>query len=58
MYGESNDVITLTLSDLSRSLKVKYDGIIGVPIYGVLLMVNSNIWPNTVPLRDISLQNE
>ncbi len=43
--------------DLSRSLKVKCDGVIGLPIYGFLLMVNSNIWPNTAFLRDISLQN-
>ena len=43
--------------DLSRSLKVKYDGIIELPEYGFLSMVNSNIWPNTAPLRDISLQN-
>ncbi len=29
--------------DVSRFLKVKYDGLIGLPIYGFLLMVNSNI---------------
>ena len=32
--------------DLSRSLKVKCDGVIGLPIYGFLLMFNSNIGPN------------
>ena len=36
--------------DLSRSLKVKYDGGIGLLMYGLLLMVNSNIGPNLVPL--------
>ncbi len=30
---------------LSRSLRVKRDGAIGLPIYGSLLMFNSNIWP-------------
>ncbi len=29
--------------DLSRSLKVKCEGAIGLPIYGFLLMFNSNI---------------
>ncbi len=43
--------------DLSRSLKVKCEGAIGLPIYGFLLMFNSNIGPNRAPLRDISLQN-
>ncbi len=32
--------------DLSRSLKVKSDGTVGLPIYGFLLMFNSNIGPN------------
>ncbi len=39
--------------DLSRSLKVKYDGGIGLVMYGFLLMFNSNLWPNLAPLRDI-----
>ena len=39
------------------SLKVKCDGAIGLLIYGFLLMFNSNIWPNTALLGDISLQN-
>ncbi len=29
--------------DLSRSLKVKCEGVIGFPVYGLLLMCNSNI---------------
>ncbi len=29
--------------DLSRSLKVKFNSAIGIPIYGLLLMFNSNI---------------
>ncbi len=32
--------------DLSRSPKVKSEGVIGLPIYGILLMFNSNIGPN------------
>ncbi len=43
--------------DLSRSLKVKCDSVIGLPIYAFLLMFNSNIWPNSAPLQDIKLQN-
>ncbi len=35
--------------DLSRSLKVKRDGVIGLSIYVFLLMFNSNIWPNSAP---------
>ena len=44
--------------DLSRSLKVKCNGAIGLPIYGFLLMFNSNIGPKMAPLLDINLQNE
>ncbi len=29
--------------DISRSLKGKCDGVIGLPMYALLLMVNSNI---------------
>ncbi len=36
--------------DLSRSLKVKCHGVIGLAIYGFLLMINSNIGPNMAPL--------
>ncbi len=41
--------------DLSRSLKVKSGQVIGLPIYGFLLMVNNNIGPNSAPLRDMTL---
>ncbi len=41
--------------DLSRSLNVKYDGGIGLLMYGFLLMVNSNLRPNLAPLRDVRL---
>ncbi len=40
--------------DLSRSLKVKCHFVIGLTIYS-FLMVNSNIWPNLAPIRDIRL---
>ena len=43
--------------DISRSLKVKYDTVIGLPIYNFLLVFNSSIWPNSASLRDISCQN-
>ncbi len=43
--------------DLSRSLKGKSDGVIGLAIYGFLLMVNSNILPNLAPLWDIRFWN-
>ncbi len=43
--------------DPSRSLKVKCDSVIGLPIYGFQVVSNSNIWPNSAPLRDISFQN-
>ncbi len=39
--------------DLSRSLKVKCHGVIGLAIYGFLWMANGNIGPNLAPLRDI-----
>ncbi len=39
--------------DLSRSLKVKCDSVIGLPIYGFLVVSNSNIWPSSAPLQDI-----
>ncbi len=38
--------------DLTRSLMVKCDGAIELPIFGFLLMFNSNMWPNSTPLRD------
>ena len=43
--------------DLSRSLKVKCDDVIGLSLYAFLLMFNSNIWPDSAPLQDIRLQN-
>ena len=43
--------------DLSRSMKVKYKGAIGLPVYGFLLMFNSNIGPNSALLQDIRLQH-
>ncbi len=43
--------------DLSRSLKVKCDSVIWLPIYAFLLMFNGNIWPNSAPLQDIRLWN-
>ena len=43
--------------DLSRSLDVKLEGAIVLPIYGFILMFNSNIGPNYVLLRDVSLRN-
>ncbi len=51
----------LTLSDLdfdlSRSIEVKSDGVIGLAIYGFLLMVNNNIGPNSSPLREMTHWN-
>ena len=41
--------------DISRSLKVKSNGAVGLPICGFLLMINSNTGPNLAPLRDIRL---
>ncbi len=49
--------LDLTLSDLERSLRVKCDSVIGLPIYAFLLMFNSNIWPKSAPLQDIRLRN-
>ncbi len=42
--------------DVSRSLKVKCDSAIGLPISGFLVVFKSNIWPNLAPLQDIGLQ--
>ena len=41
--------------DLLRSFKIICDGAVG-NIYAFLIMFNSNIWPNCIPLRDIRLQ--
>ena len=43
--------------DLSRSLKVICDDVIGLLIYAFLLMFNSNLWPNSSPSQDIRLRN-
>ena len=44
--------------DVSRSLKVKCDSVIGLPIYVFIEMFNnSSIWPNSAPLQDIRLRN-
>ncbi len=40
--------------NLSRSLKVKYNGAGAPPLYGFILMFNSNILPNQAPLRDMT----
>ncbi len=49
------------LSDLDfnllRSLKVKYNGTVGLPICDFLFVFNSNTWPNPAHLREISLRN-
>ncbi len=37
--------------DLSRSLKVKSDSVIGLPIYGFLLVSDRNIWPSSAPIH-------
>ena len=41
-YGTNQNMSDIDC-DLSRSLKFKYNGLIGLTIYGFLLMVNSNI---------------
>ncbi len=43
--------------DLPRSLNVKWDGSTRLPIYAFQLVFNSNIWPNSAALRDISPQS-
>ncbi len=43
--------------DLSRSLKMKSDYVIGLPMCAFLLMANSNIGFNLAPLRDMTLWN-
>ncbi len=53
-YAMSDHIRQLNF-DLSRSLNVKYDGGFGLPIYKFLLVFNSNIWPNSNAVQDISL---
>ncbi len=43
--------------DLSKSLKVICDDVIGLSIYAFLLVFNSKSWPNSALLQDIRLQN-
>ncbi len=43
--------------DLSSSIKVICDDVIGLPTYAFLLMFNSNLWPNSAPSQDIRLRN-
>ncbi len=38
-------------------MKVKFNCTNGLPIHTFLLIFNSNIWPYSVPLRDIMLRN-
>ncbi len=38
-------------------MTIKYDSVIGLPIYAFLLMFNRNIWPNSAPLQDVMLRN-
>ncbi len=60
-YALLQDIVLQNLSyldfNLSRSLRVKCDSAIGLPIYTFLLMSNSNIWPNSAPLQDLRLRN-
>ena len=64
-YGlttHSQDIRLRNLSDLdfdlSRSIKVKCDTVIELPVYIFLLMRNSNIRPKSAPLQDIRLQKQ
>ena len=42
---------------LPFKVNVKCKQAFGLPIYAFLVMFNSNIWPNSAPLRHIKLQN-
>ncbi len=57
MHVSISDHIRHLIFDLLRSLKVKCDGDFGHPIYHVLSVFNSNIWPNSAALQNISLWN-
>ncbi len=39
--------------DLSRLLRVRSDGVNGLTIYAFLLIINSNIGPNSAAILDI-----
>ncbi len=43
--------------DLSMSLKVICDNVIGLAIYAFLSMFNSNLWPNSASSQNIRPQN-
>ena len=45
------------MHDLSRPCKVKCHWVIGLPIYGFLLIFNRNLERNSAPLREIKLPN-
>ena len=42
--------------DLSRPFKVKYDSVIGLPIYVFLEVSSRNTWPHPAHLQDTSFQ--
>ncbi len=42
---------------LSRSLKVKCDNVIGLPIFGFVVVYSGKIWPNSA-LQDISFLSD
>ena len=43
--------------DLTRLIKVKYDGVLGLPIHDFLFWINSNALPNAVNLHTTRLRN-
>ncbi len=44
-------------TDLSKSLKVKCNIVVGLHILGFLVMLNSNIWLISAPIRDQNLSD-
>ncbi len=38
--------------------EAKFDSVIGISIYDFILIFNSNIWPNSASLQDISFQSD
>ncbi len=57
--GPLQDIRLQNLSDLefnlSRSLKVICDDVIGLPTYAFLLMFNSNLLPKSAPSQDFEI---
>ncbi len=49
------DILSDLNFDLSSSLKSQ--NMMSLDPYGFLLLINSDIWPNSAPLRDIRLRN-